>query len=200
MACLRAGAVQIPRARGRLHEAVRRTESQADGAGGVVVAVRQAPATCPAILSGTSRARCLRSPRLRASAAERNWSIYGKIKPKVSPRSARSSGATPRPTSLEARLLLDKAQDAGYKAPVWRSGTPTPTRTRAMTRRGSWCRGEAVEAGRRAGDERGRTGRETVRRETRGCIGRHKQRTYLTDVFTVPWRVDTYCITYLTHE
>ena len=65
MACLRAGAVQIPRARGRLHEAVRRTESQADGAGGVVVAVRQAPATCPAILSGTSRARCLRSPRLR---------------------------------------------------------------------------------------------------------------------------------------
>ena len=126
------------------------TESQADGAGGVVVAVRQAPATCPAILSGTSRARCLRSPRLRASAAERNWSIYGKIKPKVSPRSARSSGATPRPTSLEARLLLDKAQDAGYRAPVWRSGTPTPTRTRAMTRRGSWCRGEAVEAGRLA--------------------------------------------------
>ena len=61
----------------------------------------------------TSRARCLRSPRLRASAAERNWSIYGKIKPKVSPRSARSSGATPRPTSLEARLLLGKAQDAG---------------------------------------------------------------------------------------
>ena len=150
MACLRAGAVQIPRSRGRLHEAVRRTESQADGAGGVVVAVRQAPATCPAILSGTSRARCLRSPRLRASAAERNWSIYGKIKPKVSPRSARSSGATPRPTSLEARLLLDKAQDAGYRAPVWRSGTPTPTRTRAMTRRGSWCRGEAVEAGRLA--------------------------------------------------
>ena len=114
MACLQAGAVQIPRARGRLHEAVRRTESQADDTGGVVVAVRQAPATCPAILSGTSRARCLRSPRLRASAAERNWSIYGKIKPKVSPRSARSSGATPRPTSLEARLLLS-GQGAGRR-------------------------------------------------------------------------------------
>ena len=65
--------------------------------------------------SRASRARCLRSHRLRASAAERNWSISGKIKPKVSPRSARSSGATPRPTSLEARLLLDKAQGAGRR-------------------------------------------------------------------------------------
>ena len=109
--------------------------------------LRPAP---PSSRAHREQGACAARPRLRASAAERNWSIYGKIKPKVSPRSDRSSGATPRPTSLEARLLLDKAQDAGYKAPVWRSGTPTPTRTRAMTRRGSWCRGEAVEAGRLA--------------------------------------------------
>ena len=104
-----------------------------------MVAVRQAPATCPAILSGTSRARCLRSPRLRASAAERNWSIYGKIKPKVSPRSARSSGATPRPTSLEARLLLDKAQDAGYRGArveKWDSDSDSDKSDMPMTRWG----------------------------------------------------------------
>ena len=88
----------------------------------------------------------------------------------------------------------------GARVEKWDSDSDSDKSDMPMTRRGSWCRGEAVEAGRRAGGERGRTGRETVRRETRGCIGRHKQRTYLTDVFTVPWRVDTYCITYLTHE
>ena len=51
--------------------------------------LRPAP---PSSRAHREQGACAARPRLRASAAERNWSIYGKIKPKVSPRSARAVG------------------------------------------------------------------------------------------------------------
>jgi len=61
--------------------ALRHPERQADDAGGVVVAVRQAPAHPLPLWHRDHPTKVLAQP-VCASAAERNWSIYGKIKPK----------------------------------------------------------------------------------------------------------------------
>ena len=79
-----------------------------------------------------------------ASAAERNWSLYDKIKTQDRNRLGHAKGdkLVYCHEALHLRKKLQKAgYSAGYKAKVekWRSGTPTPTRTtRATTTRTSW--------------------------------------------------------------
>ena len=71
-----------------------------------------------------------------ASAAERNWSVYGKIKNDTTSRMSHEV-ADKRVYCHEALHLKEKLQTASYNQEVVACGTPTRTRTR-RTRRPTW--------------------------------------------------------------
>ena len=104
-----------------------------------------------------------------ASAAERNWSVYGAAIKTTARGQMGHTVADKRVYCHEALHLKGKLQTAGYKQAVERSGTPTPTRT-ARTRRTSRCEASAAAAGSVWGD--GRWGRccEHVGRHARDLL------------------------------
>ena len=98
----------------------------------------------PLSTSPLSRAACSRS-HVCASAAERNWSVYGAIK--TTARGQMGHAVAPTSASTATRRSTSRAS---FRPPATsrrsRSGTPTPTRT-ARTRRTSRCEASAAAAG-----------------------------------------------------
>ena len=83
-----------------------------------------------------SVARLVLAQPVCASAAERNWSVYGKIKNDTTSRMSHEV-ADKRVYCHEALHLKEKLQTASYNQEVVACGTPTRTRTR-RTRRPTW--------------------------------------------------------------